>query len=131
MGLEVGSLELTAQQRNGLGKLNNEWRLAAPVPGHRGEELALSACDHAQCRPAEWDRGTWGHLPQGLRVLSGLPEQRSTVGGHPGKSLLALTGDPSPWPPGGLTAVIYTDALQTVVMVGGALVLTFLGKEET
>lgn len=53
------------------------------------------------------------------------------MGGHPGKSPLALTGDPSPWPPGGLTAVIYTDALQTVVMVGGALVLTFLGKEET
>lgn len=32
--------------------------------------------------------------------------------------------------PGGLTAVIYTDALQTVVMVGGALVLMFLGKKE-
>ena len=31
--------------------------------------------------------------------------------------------------PGGLTAVIYTDALQTVIMVGGALVLMFLGKE--
>ncbi|XP_057356172.1 sodium/glucose cotransporter 4 isoform X3 [Manis pentadactyla] len=31
---------------------------------------------------------------------------------------------------GGLTAVIYTDALQTVVMVGGALVLTFLGFRE-
>ncbi|KAK2507223.1 hypothetical protein MC885_004934 [Smutsia gigantea] len=31
---------------------------------------------------------------------------------------------------GGLTAVIYTDALQTVVMVGGALVLTFLGFQE-
>ncbi|XP_047583827.1 sodium/glucose cotransporter 4 isoform X2 [Lutra lutra] len=29
---------------------------------------------------------------------------------------------------GGLTAVIYTDALQTVIMVGGALVLMFLGK---
>uniref|UniRef100_A0A8C8ZMP0 Solute carrier family 5 member 9 n=1 Tax=Prolemur simus TaxID=1328070 RepID=A0A8C8ZMP0_PROSS len=28
---------------------------------------------------------------------------------------------------GGLTAVIYTDALQTVIMVGGALVLMFLG----
>lgn len=32
---------------------------------------------------------------------------------------------------GGLTAVIYTDALQTVIMVGGALVLMFLGKVET
>ncbi|XP_008697454.1 sodium/glucose cotransporter 4 [Ursus maritimus] len=31
---------------------------------------------------------------------------------------------------GGLTAVIYTDALQTVIMVGGALVLMFLGFEE-
>ncbi|XP_038616564.1 sodium/glucose cotransporter 4 isoform X2 [Tachyglossus aculeatus] len=31
---------------------------------------------------------------------------------------------------GGLTAVIYTDALQTVIMVGGALVLTFLGFRE-
>lgn len=31
---------------------------------------------------------------------------------------------------GGLTAVIYTDALQTVIMVGGALVLMFLGKEQ-
>lgn len=27
-------------------------------------------------------------------------------------------------------AVIYTDALQTVIMVGGALVLMFLGEEE-
>lgn len=32
---------------------------------------------------------------------------------------------------GGLTAMIYTDALQTVIMVGGALVLMFLGKKET
>ncbi|EPQ11624.1 Sodium/glucose cotransporter 4 [Myotis brandtii] len=31
---------------------------------------------------------------------------------------------------GGLTAVIYTDALQTVIMVGGALVLMFLGFKE-
>ncbi|XP_030182742.1 sodium/glucose cotransporter 4 isoform X1 [Lynx canadensis] len=31
---------------------------------------------------------------------------------------------------GGLTAVIYTDALQTVIMVGGALVLMFLGFQE-
>lgn len=31
---------------------------------------------------------------------------------------------------GGLTAVIYTDALQTVIMVGGALVLMFLGFRE-
>ncbi|XP_044770437.1 sodium/glucose cotransporter 4 isoform X2 [Neomonachus schauinslandi] len=30
----------------------------------------------------------------------------------------------------GLTAVIYTDALQTVIMVGGALVLMFLGFQE-
>uniref|UniRef100_A0A7N4V6V2 Solute carrier family 5 member 9 n=1 Tax=Sarcophilus harrisii TaxID=9305 RepID=A0A7N4V6V2_SARHA len=31
---------------------------------------------------------------------------------------------------GGLTAVIYTDALQTLIMVGGALVLMFLGFKE-
>ncbi|XP_044800970.1 sodium/glucose cotransporter 4 isoform X2 [Bubalus bubalis] len=31
---------------------------------------------------------------------------------------------------GGLTAVIYTDTLQTVIMVGGALVLMFLGFQE-
>ncbi|XP_055110845.1 sodium/glucose cotransporter 4 isoform X2 [Symphalangus syndactylus] len=31
---------------------------------------------------------------------------------------------------GGLTAVIYTDALQTVIMVGGALVLMFLGFQD-
>uniref|UniRef100_A0A8D0S5Z9 Sodium/mannose cotransporter SLC5A10 n=2 Tax=Sus scrofa TaxID=9823 RepID=A0A8D0S5Z9_PIG len=31
---------------------------------------------------------------------------------------------------GGLMAVIYTDALQTVIMVGGALVLMFLGFQE-
>ncbi|XP_063100627.1 sodium/glucose cotransporter 4 isoform X1 [Cavia porcellus] len=31
---------------------------------------------------------------------------------------------------GGLTAVIYTDALQTVIMVGGALVLMFLGFQK-
>ncbi|KAF3819860.1 hypothetical protein GH733_015369 [Mirounga leonina] len=31
---------------------------------------------------------------------------------------------------GGLRAVIYTDALQTVIMVGGALVLMFLGFQE-
>uniref|UniRef100_A0A8C6QCT7 Sodium/glucose cotransporter 4-like n=1 Tax=Nannospalax galili TaxID=1026970 RepID=A0A8C6QCT7_NANGA len=31
---------------------------------------------------------------------------------------------------GGLTAVIYTDALQTVITVGGALVLMFLGFQE-
>ncbi|XP_060061914.1 sodium/glucose cotransporter 4 isoform X2 [Erinaceus europaeus] len=31
---------------------------------------------------------------------------------------------------GGLKAVIYTDALQTVIMVGGALVLMFLGFQE-
>lgn len=31
---------------------------------------------------------------------------------------------------GGLTAVIYTDTLQTVIMVGGALVLMFLGFKE-
>ncbi|XP_066125346.1 sodium/glucose cotransporter 4 isoform X1 [Saccopteryx bilineata] len=31
---------------------------------------------------------------------------------------------------GGLTAVIYTDALQTIIMVGGALVLMFLGFKE-
>uniref|UniRef100_I3M8R5 Solute carrier family 5 member 9 n=2 Tax=Ictidomys tridecemlineatus TaxID=43179 RepID=I3M8R5_ICTTR len=31
---------------------------------------------------------------------------------------------------GGLTAVIYTDALQTVIMVGGALALMFLGFQE-
>ncbi|XP_004679035.2 PREDICTED: sodium/glucose cotransporter 4 isoform X2 [Condylura cristata] len=31
---------------------------------------------------------------------------------------------------GGLTAVIYTDALQTLIMVGGALVLMFLGFQE-
>lgn len=29
---------------------------------------------------------------------------------------------------GGLTAVIYTDALQTLIMVLGALVLMFIGK---
>lgn len=29
--------------------------------------------------------------------------------------------------PGGLTAVIYTDALQTVIMVIGAFVLMFIG----
>uniref|UniRef100_H0V7W8 Solute carrier family 5 member 9 n=2 Tax=Cavia porcellus TaxID=10141 RepID=H0V7W8_CAVPO len=31
---------------------------------------------------------------------------------------------------GGLTAMIYTDALQTVIMVGGALVLMFLGFQQ-
>uniref|UniRef100_A0A2K5WU25 Solute carrier family 5 member 9 n=1 Tax=Macaca fascicularis TaxID=9541 RepID=A0A2K5WU25_MACFA len=31
---------------------------------------------------------------------------------------------------GGLTAVIYTDALQTAIMVGGALVLMFLGFQD-
>lgn len=35
-------------------------------------------------------------------------------------SLVLLTG--------GLTAVIYTDALQTLIMVLGALVLMFIGK---
>lgn len=29
---------------------------------------------------------------------------------------------------GGLTAVIYTDALQTLIMILGALVLMFIGK---
>lgn len=29
---------------------------------------------------------------------------------------------------GGLTAVIYTDALQTVIMVVGALILMFIGE---
>lgn len=32
---------------------------------------------------------------------------------------------------GGLAAVIYTDALQTVIMVGGALSLMFMGKMDT
>lgn len=32
---------------------------------------------------------------------------------------------------GGLAAVIYTDALQTLIMVGGALSLMFMGKMST
>lgn len=50
-------------------------------------------------------------------------------GGRPASNpLLVLTG-PLLGSAGGLMAVIYTDALQTVIMVGGALVLMFLGKE--
>lgn len=32
---------------------------------------------------------------------------------------------------GGLTAVMYTDALQTVIMVGGAFTLMFIGQSIT
>lgn len=32
---------------------------------------------------------------------------------------------------GGLAAVIYTDALQTLIMVGGAFALMFIGKVYT
>lgn len=40
-----------------------------------------------------------------------------------------LMNEPSALVPGGLMAVIYTDALQTLIMVVGALVLMFLGKQ--
>lgn len=59
------------------------------------------------------------------------PQCGPAQGGHPERNPLLVLMNPLLGSPGGLTAVIYTDTLQTVIMVGGALVLMFLGKEES
>ena len=58
------------------------------------------------------------------------PQCGRAQGGHPERKAPLVLTRPLLGSPGGLTAVIYTDTLQTVIMVGGALVLMFLGKEE-
>lgn len=135
VGREGGFLvELPAQQRNSLGVLKTrakEGGAAAVLKGRWGEkELALSASGWAQ--PARRRQVARIDLLRGLHVSSGLPSvAKHRAGSQRGTLCWCWLMSPLLGSPGGLTAVIYTDALQTVIMVGGALVLMFLGKAET
>lgn len=71
-------------------------------------------------------RGHWLRAP----CVLWSPQCGRARGGHPERKAPLVLTCPLLGSPGGLTAVIYTDTLQTVIMVGGALVLMFLGKEE-
>lgn len=117
----------------------HSWGIKTTSTKEGGAAAVLRAAGERQLdlSASGWDQPVGGRqaaridLLRGLQVLSGLPSVAKHGRAARGNPLLVLTDEPSLWVPGGLTAVIYTDALQTVIMVGGALVLMFLGKVET
>lgn len=90
--------------------------------------------------PGQFEPGTWASAAaqpawllyppmqeQGAWVWDSYPSQSSVASPFlppRGQALLALSSPLA----GGLTAVIYTDALQTLVMVAGAVILTIKGE---
>lgn len=116
-------MALPAGQRNSLGILKTRTEAQQPRSGAIGRE-------RPECPwlgPAEgwgvggrWRSTCWEGSP--VWPSTGQPPREHPPWCHLTGLVLRSTG--------GLTAVIYTDALQTVIMVGGALVLMFLGKVE-